>query len=146
MSRQGPDHDRRQMSLRTQSDVDAAEALRPILTAGRPERFRLLRVVCPDQHRLLTVYRTSEGPVCVGEAGVDWDSISRPGTRRESRRVDVFRMLDELSAYRALGLPTTDPAVKVECRCRSADIPLAWIEEQISTRRPRVVWPPQTDR
>jgi hypothetical protein len=51
----------------TDAPADVLDALSVVLRAGRPGRFRLLAVVCPQDHIVARVWQTSLGPVLVGE-------------------------------------------------------------------------------
>ena len=115
-------------TVRTQADLNAAEALRPILAAGRPQRFRVLRVVCPNQHRLIDVYRTGKGLAFLGDSGNEWNSAK--GSRYEPRRRAAIGLLEFPEGR----------AADVVCRCRSADIPLEWLTAQAGRGVRRVVW------
>lgn len=42
---------------------EAMLALRPVLGSGRPERFKVLTVACPNDHVVARVYRTARGLV-----------------------------------------------------------------------------------
>ncbi len=50
-----------------QAEPEVAEALRVVLSSGRPERFKVLTVACPQDHVLGRVYRTSLGLVLVAQ-------------------------------------------------------------------------------
>lgn len=116
------------MTLRTQADVNASEALRPILSAGRPSKFRVLRVVCPNQHRLLDIYRTGKGLAYVGEAGSTWGGEGGRFTPRDRGTVGMLEFPE-------------GRVVDVVCRCRSAEIPLYRLAEMAARPSARVVWP-----
>lgn len=50
-----------------EAEAEVIEALRPVLTSGKPSRFRVLTVACPRDHVLARVWRTSIGLVIVHE-------------------------------------------------------------------------------
>lgn len=118
----------------------ALEALRPVLESRQPSRFRLLRVVCPNQHRLLDIYATKLGPVY-------WHEMAAAAAP-EGARVPAYRQREMYLAGRVSeGPPEPLPA---SCRCRTAAIPCEWLGEslqnldaaglRLGSPKRRVVW------
>lgn len=118
-------------------DQEAVEALEPVLRMPRRSRYRVLTVVCEQQqHPLLTIYQTVAGPVYVGKASLEWKSDS---VRFEPRTRNVVGRLDR-QAWQQRAVPFDEVVASVGCRCRTADIPLQWVEAQLAEGRRRVVW------
>lgn len=57
--------------MRTVVDPHVADALNAVLSAGKPQRFKVLTVACPNDHVLGRVYRTTAGLVLVHDTEGD---------------------------------------------------------------------------
>jgi hypothetical protein len=135
-------------------DPVAAEALRPVLSASQPSKFRILVAVCPKNHELARVYRTAAGPVVVGKGPSRYVRIERLGgdyeyddpeigsgstpwsyeweqSRLTSRHPVCFLLGDIHSRKRSV--------IPLQCRCRSQSITVLWFYEQIDAGHRRAV-------
>ncbi len=151
-----------------QHHPDAVEAMVPLLRVGNLARFRLLDVLCPRYHRLAQVLQTSVGPVIYakGQRSEGWGVVTGEiydGTRevldmdwsyRHRGDKVVYRLeallqnnAESREFIRKNGLTNATPhqsQASVQCRCTRADIPAAWIAEQIASGTRRTIWIPPT--
>jgi len=98
----------------------ALEALRPLLRPDvRLPRFRILEVVCPNDHRLAQVFSTAAGPLVLYR---EW---------RHRGGLSAY-LLDERGGAEWTYTP--------QCRCSRAQVPREWLREQIAAGQRRVVW------
>jgi hypothetical protein len=114
-----------------------AEALRPVLTSSRPSRFRLLRVVCDRDHKLLDIYQTAIGPIYVGQdVPYLWFTTADRAVRSKQAETLVLGLVE----YSGLG--HVEPTVDVSCNRGHVRemIPLAWLDAQLRAGRRRAVW------
>lgn len=136
-----------------------AEALRPVLKSREPRRFRLLRVVCDQDHKLLDVYQTALGQVYVGEVvplepsrafGPDWE-VRDPVRMPRSASVEVIGLVGYLPPGPTVGNPDGQRLLDADRRRRQVievtcnhghhrTIRMAWLEQKLSEGKPRVVW------
>jgi hypothetical protein len=96
----------------------ADEALAAVLRSSHPSRFRLLTVVCVNNHWLAAVYKTGVGPVCAVKLKAQ---NGRKETTFHGRMFDV--------------------PVVATCKCRSRRLPPEWLREQLAAGRRRAVFP-----
>jgi hypothetical protein len=103
-------------------DVDphVADALHAVLSAGKPQRFKVLTVVCGNDHVLGRVYRTRVGLVVVHAA---------EGRKRDGDVVDVAGVgptpMPGVDGPRAVTVaylldPVQRTALSMQCRCTTA--------------------------
>jgi hypothetical protein len=134
----------------------AREALLPILRTGSLARWRQLDVCCPNQHRLMQVLAAGNaGLVVVAErqasssyvpddaAPRTMDSVNRARHVRRHRADPVVYQLDQLGTYYLTdhrGRKPYEHLVPAQCRCRQADVPVAWLRQQIAEGKRRAVW------
>ena len=135
----------RAMSLRSQADLDAAEALRPVLSSGNPGRFKLLTAACVNDHRLVVVYQTRIGAVYLAEGeGRGGDRRDRDSEEWLNRATTAQGRLDWVDNIEGLGL---DPdshelgSIRASCRCRSESVSLSWLRDQVRAGKRRAVYP-----
>ncbi len=101
-----------------EAEAEVIEALRPVLTAGKPSRFRVLTVACPRDHVLARVWRTSMGLVIVHETS----DVKRERTTDLPGYGPV--QLPPIEGPRGVGyayllLPDQKPEWRMQCRCTS---------------------------
>lgn len=105
-----------------------ASVLNALRRGTRRSRLRSLDVVCPKDHRLLEVFGTGERAVVLAQGRVQYAEGCRDGwgaaCLRDLQRPTV----------------TTAIAVRVQCRCQTALIPVIGINNMLKGGRRRVVW------
>jgi hypothetical protein len=134
----------------TSFDAAAEKALEAINVVGKANRWRRLTVICPANHRLVTVYETTMGPIGVSFKRVTRLSHARPGdeerdgivvhethSAREQRHFSVLALLETAPLQ---GIDPDCYRVPADCECRSVDIPLLWLGDQVGAGRMRVVF------
>jgi hypothetical protein len=118
-------------------EEEYAEALRPVLKSSKPSRFRLLRVVCDRDHRLLDIYQTALGAIYVGEDVpylwfTTWDREAH-SKRAESLVIGLVQVGE---------LRSVEPTVDVSCNRGHVreQIPMAWLDAQLRAGTRRAIW------
>jgi len=128
----------------TSAPAEDRAILAPLLRTGRLAPYRLLDVICPNDHRLAQVLTTTSGPLVVGWTrafrGYSVDGFPGP-PRRDQPRVFERRHRGQPVIYLLARLLEDEPVdVTVQCRCRQRDLPAQWMADQIAAGGGRVVW------
>jgi hypothetical protein len=105
-------------------------------------KFRILTIVCAKYHRLAEVFPTPEGPVVygLGRAGSGIVGKERLGNIRTGAMEGQNRAEPRADRLTPPFGPADMDVFMVQCHCREAVIPRAWIATQMSSGRHRVVW------
>lgn len=114
---------------------ELTEVLRRIGRGVSPREYRVIDIVCPQQHRLLTVYRTTIGLVACGLAMPEArDKEAGAATRGSAKGVVQADAMVLNGPHHATAM--------VQCtRCGIVgDVPIRWVLERIADRTPRAVW------
>jgi hypothetical protein len=113
------------------TDEEIRDALHAVLQTSQPSRFRLLQVICDQQHRLLDVYQTALGPVFIGK-----------NERTRATMLPAERRPDRKPTFSFGGISDIGPLpLQVECSHRQwAEIPMEWLEAQLRQGKRRVIW------
>jgi hypothetical protein len=107
-----------------------------VLAAGtKRSTYRLLRVACPEcQGLLLEVFPSPAGPVVMGRRDLllGFEDTPMTGPFLPRRRGEWVKQL----------IPDDYPDVPIRlaCQCREAHVSVAWIHEQLTSGRRRVIW------
>jgi hypothetical protein len=120
-----------------EAEPEVAEALRVVLTAGKPSRFRVLTIACQRDHVIARVWRTSMGLVIVHETS----DVKRERTTDLPGYGQV--QLPPIEGprgvrYAYLLLSGEKPEWRMQCRCTSW-WPTWEIEDAIAAGKRRIV-------
>jgi hypothetical protein len=114
-------------------EEEYAEALRPVLKSSKPSRFRLLRVVCDRDHRLLDIYQTALGAIYVGE-DVPYLWFTTWDREAHSKRAESL----------VIGRVSLDYVSTVDVSCNRGhvreQVPMAWLDAQLRAGTRRAIW------
>jgi len=131
--------------------ADTFPELRTVLTAGRPSRFRILTVFCPNNHALVRVYQTTIGPVATFECrssdvefvtvheGDEYNLLDRSKGRHGADKLAVaLNEPDACVPHDPDHNAHTQSIIRAECACSMREVALPALRAAVADGSKRI--------